>query len=47
MMIEAMPEILLRDQIPRPVRRLGIDEDDTGAKIALIAVTPDVVIPMR
>jgi hypothetical protein len=47
MVIEPVPEILLHDEIPRPVRRLGIDEDDTGAEIALIAVAPDIVIPVR
>ena len=44
---EAMPEIRLGDRIPGPVRAFGIDENDAGAQILLIAVAPDVEVPFR
>ena len=41
---EAMPEVLARQWIPRPVRRLGVGEDDAGVFVLLVRIAPDVVI---
>ena len=43
---EAVPVVGLRDRIPRPVRHLGVAEDDPDAAIALVAVAPDVVVAL-
>ena len=45
--VEPMPEILLGDRVPGPVRRLGVDEDDPGFLVALIGIAPDVEVAMR
>src|SRR5919198_2811955 len=39
---EAMPEELLRHRIPRPVRRLGVREDDPRAGVLVRIVAPHV-----
>lgn len=44
MRIEAMPVVLARDRIVRPVRRLGIEEDDPRARVLEIGVGPHVVV---
>jgi hypothetical protein len=41
---EAVPVVLLADRVPRPVRRLGVDEDDAGVVVLLIGVGPDVEV---
>jgi hypothetical protein len=45
--IEAVPEILLGDRIPRPVRGLGVEEDDARVGVSLVRVRPDVEVPLR
>ncbi len=47
MRVEAMPEILARHRIPRPVRLLGVDEDDPRLGKLLIVVRPDVEVAGR
>ena len=47
MRIKAVPEILLRDRVPRPIRLLGVLENDPHALIFLVRVAPDVVIAVR
>ena len=42
--IEAVPEEGIGDRVPRPVRLLGIDEDDARAAVALVGVAPDVIV---
>ena len=42
--VEAVPEVLLADRVPRPVRRLGVDEDDAGVLVELVGVGPDVEV---
>ena len=44
---EAMPVVLARDGVEGPVRFLGVDEDDARAGVLLVAVAPDVVVPLR
>ena len=44
---EAVPVVRLRDRVPRPVRRLGVGEDDPRAGVALRVVAPDVVVALR
>src|SRR5690606_26428688 len=44
---EAMPVVLLRDRIPRPVRRLGIRENDPRLGELLVRIAPDVEVPLR
>jgi len=44
---EPMPVVLLRDRIPRPVRALGIDEDDSRLSVKLIGVAPYVQVTLR
>ena len=41
---EPVPEVLLADRVPRPVRRLGVDEDDPGVLVLLVGVGPDVEV---
>ncbi len=41
---EAVPVVLLGDRVPRPVRLLGVGEDDAGVAVALVGVAPDVVV---
>ena len=47
MLEEAVPVVLLCNLIERPVRRLGIDEDDPGVAVSGRIVGPDEVIPLR
>ena len=42
--VEAVPVIGLRHRVPRPVRFLGVDEDDARAGEFLVGVAPDIVI---
>ena len=44
---EAVPVVRLRDRVPRPVRRLGVGEDDARAGVAVRVVAPDVVVALR
>ena len=44
---EPVPVVGLRDRIPRPVRQLGIDEDDADAAIAIVGVAPHVPVAAR
>jgi hypothetical protein len=41
---EAVPEVLLAHRVERPVRRLGVHEDDAGVLVALVGVGPDVEV---
>ena len=41
---EPVPEVLLADRVPGPVRRLGVDEDDPGVLVLLVGVGPDVEV---
>ena len=41
---EPVPEVLLADRVPRPVGRLGVDEDDAGVLVQLVGVGPDVEV---
>ena len=41
---EAVPEVLLADRVPGPVRRLGVDEDDPRVLVELVGVGPDVEV---
>ena len=43
---EAVPVVLLRHRIPRPVRGLGVGEDDARALVLLVAVAPHVVVAL-
>ncbi len=47
MAVEAVPEILLGDRVPGPVRGLGVEEDDARVAVRLVGVRPDVEIPLR
>ena len=47
MRIEAMPVVGLRHRVPRPVRLLGIDKDDTGLGKFLVRVAPHIEIAQR
>src|ERR1700741_957143 len=42
--IETVPEISLRYRIPRPVRLLRIDEDDTGFREFLVRIAPHIEV---
>jgi hypothetical protein len=44
--IEAMPVVLARDGIVRPVRRLRVDEDDARLFVFLVRVGPHVIVAM-
>src|SRR5262252_7913622 len=44
---EAMPVILFRDGIPRPVGKLRIQKNNASASISVVRVTPNVPIPPR
>ena len=44
---EAVPVVLPGDRVPRPVRRLGVDEDDPRVVVALVGVRPDVPVALR
>ena len=44
---EAVPEVLLRDLVPGPVRLLGVGEDDARAAVELVVVAPDVEVALR
>ena len=41
---EAVPVVLLALRVPRPVRPLGVDEDDAGLGPALVVVVPHVPV---
>ena len=41
---EPVPEVLLAHRVPRPVRRLGVDEDHPGVLVELVGVGPDVEV---
>ena len=41
---EPVPEVLLAHRVPRPVGRLGVDEDDAGVLVELVGVGPDVEV---
>jgi hypothetical protein len=43
---EAVPEILPRDVVPRPVGTLGVGEDDARVAVALVGIAPDVVVAL-
>ena len=47
MMKKPVPVVRLRDRIPRPVRALGIDEDDPRLLVALVGIAPHVVVALR
>ena len=47
MMIEAMPEVLIGDRIPRPIRRFEIFEDDPRVFVLIGKVIPDVEVSRR
>src|SRR6516225_324581 len=42
-----MPVIGLRDRVPRPVRFLGVDEDDTGFGEFLVCIAPNIEVAQR
>ena len=44
---EAVPEVLAAHGIPRPVRRLRVEEDDPRLGPALVGVRPDVPVAAR
>ena len=44
---EAMPEVLAGHRIERPVRLLGVDEDDARAGVLGVGVAPDVEVALR
>ena len=41
---EPVPEVLLAHRVPRPVGRLGVDEDDPRVLVELVGVGPDVEV---
>src|SRR5256885_6952392 len=43
---EAVPEVLLGDGVPRPVRRLEVLEDDARVAVAVRSVAPDVEVAL-
>ena len=45
--IKAMPEVALRDRVPRPIRLFGVLENNAHALIFLIRVAPDVIVAVR
>ena len=44
---ETVPVVLLRDRIPRPVRALGVGEDDARARVLVGIVAPHVVVALH
>ena len=44
---EAVPEVLAAHGVPRPVRRLGVEEDDPRLGPAVVGVRPDVPVAAR
>ena len=44
MRVEAVPVVLLAHRVPRPVRRLDVDEHDPRLGPALVVVAPDVPV---
>ncbi len=44
---EPVPVVGLRHRIPRPVRELGVDEDDADAAVAIVGVAPHVPVAAR
>lgn len=44
---EAVPVVLLAYGVVRPVRGLGVDEDDAGVLVLLVVVGPHVVVAVR
>ena len=44
---EAVPVVLAADGVVRPVRDLGVDEDDPGVAVRLVRVRPDVEVAVR
>ena len=44
---EAVPEVLAAHRVPRPVRGLGVEEDDARLAPRLVAVRPDVPVAVR
>ena len=44
---EPVPEVLAAHGVERPVRRLGVDEDDAGVLVAGVLVRPDVEVAVR
>jgi hypothetical protein len=44
---EAVPVVRLRDRVPRPVRALGVDEDDAHAAVLVVRVAPHVPVAAR
>ncbi len=43
---EAVPVVLLAYRVVRPVRHLGVHEDDPGVLVLLVVVGPHVVVPV-
>ena len=43
---ESMPVVGLRDRVPRPVRFLGVGEDDPGVAVLLVGVAPHVELAL-
>ena len=41
---EAVPVVLAADRVERPVRDLGVDEDDPRVRVRLVRVRPDVPV---
>src|SRR5438105_2284195 len=44
---EPVPVVRLRDWVPGPVRKLGIDEDDPNTTILIVGVAPHIPIATR
>ena len=44
---EPVPEVLAAHRVPRPVRRLGVDEDDPRLFVELVGVGPHVEVAVR
>ena len=44
--VEAVPEILLGDRVPGPVRDLGVEEDDPRVGVDVVAIRPDVEVAL-
>ena len=47
MVEEPVPEVLAAHRVPRPVRRLGVDEDDPGLVVQVVGVGPHVEVAVR
>ena len=47
MVEEAVPVVLPAHRVERPVRRLGVDEDDPHLGVELVGVRPDVPVALR